>query len=84
MREETRIEFASEKSFSFSVSEYTREELERKTHNFELEKSEYTVLHLDYGMTGVGTGSCGPYTYDKYRFKEKDFCFHYFIMPKGF
>ena len=61
--------------FSFQVSRYLWEELERKAHNFELEKSGYTVLHVDYGMSGLGTGSCGPVTRPEYRLNEKEFTF---------
>jgi len=81
MSDDTKLLFTSERSFSFSVSEYTREELENKTHNIMLEKSGYTVLHIDYGMTGLGTGSCGPFTFEQYRFKEKEFCFTYYMIP---
>lgn len=73
--EETELLIASAKDFSFSVSEYAREELEEKRHHFELEKSGYTILHLDYYMSGVGTGSCGPVTRPEYRLEEKNFCF---------
>src|SRR5699024_7972465 len=47
-------------SFSFNASHYTQEELTAKMHNFELEKSGYTVLCLDGAMGGVGSNSCGP------------------------
>ena len=53
------IEAAGE-DFSFNASEYTEEELTEKRHNFELKKSGYTVLCLDYKQAGIGTNSCGP------------------------
>ena len=56
---ERSIEAAGE-DFSFNASEYTAEELTEKRHNFELKKSGYTVLCLDYKQAGIGSNSCGP------------------------
>ena len=57
----------NQKYISFNASQYTQEELWSKRHNWELEKSPYTVLCLDYQMEGVGSNSCGPALYQKYR-----------------
>ena len=57
----------NQKYISFNASQYTQEELWSKRHNWELEKSEYTVLCLDYQMAGVGSNSCGPALAQKYR-----------------
>ena len=56
-----------QKYISFSASEYTQEELWTKRHNYELNKSGWTVLCLDYQMSGVGSNSCGPALAQKYR-----------------
>ncbi len=53
--------------FSFSVSEFTQEELAAKAHRHELEKCGDTVLCADFAMSGVGTNSCGPILDEKYR-----------------
>lgn len=63
------------KEFSFNVSEYTQEELTVKAHNYELEKSPYTIVCLDYKMSGIGSNSCGPELLSKYRFEEAEFDF---------
>jgi len=63
--------------FSFNVSPYTQEELEHKAHNFELEPCGDTVLCLDYGMSGVGSGSCGPQLREKEQLKETEFTAHF-------
>ena len=55
------------KNISFNASEFTQEELWTKRHNYELEKSGYTVFCLDYKMAGVGSNSCGPALAQKYR-----------------
>ena len=51
------IAAAADKTFSFNVSVYTQEELERAKHNFELVESESTVLCLDHALTGIGSNS---------------------------
>ncbi len=53
--------------FSFQASVYTQEELASKRHNYELEKSGYTVVCVDAGMAGVGSNACGPVLFEKYR-----------------
>lgn len=58
--------------FSFNASYYTAEELTQKAHNYELEKSGHVILHLDYGMSGVGSNSCGPELLKAYRLDEEE------------
>ena len=53
--------------FSFNACEYSQEELSSKRHNFELKKSDYNIVCLDYKMAGVGSNSCGPVLAEKYR-----------------
>jgi beta-galactosidase len=67
------------KEFTFNVSEYTQEELTKKTHNYELEKSPYTVVCVDYKQSGIGSNSCGPELLPQYRLEEEkfDFTFHF-------
>ncbi len=60
-----------EKSFCFNASHYTQEELTARAHNFELEKSGFTVLCLDAAQTGIGSNSCGPATQPKYRLEPE-------------
>jgi beta-galactosidase len=65
----------SPKPFSFNVSYYTQEELARKTHNYELEKSGNTIVCLDYAQNGIGSNSCGPELRDEYQVDEETFVF---------
>lgn len=69
------IIITSPKPYSFNVSEYTQEELGSKKHNFELNKSDHTVLCVDYKQNGMGSAACGPELKDKYRFDEEGFTF---------
>ena len=65
----------SDQGFSFNFSRYSDKQLENAAHNFELEKSGYSILSLDYKQSGVGSSSCGTVLLDKYRFSEKKFSF---------
>lgn len=67
-----RIQICSADTFSMQVLPYTQEELGRKKHNFELEKSEHTVCCIDYGMSGIGSESCGPALAEKYQINEEE------------
>ena len=57
----------SSDGFSFSASQYSQEELAAKKHNFELEKSGFTIVCADLAMAGVGSAACGPQLDEKYR-----------------
>ena len=59
------------KDFSFNASHYTQEELTKKKHNFELEKSPYTVLCVDERQSGIGSNSCGPVLQEKYQLGKR-------------
>lgn len=72
---------AGERPFSFNASVYTQEELTEKAHNFELRRSPYTVLCLDYRQNGIGSNSCGPRLMEKYRFDETEFSFEITLIP---
>ena len=65
----------SDTAFCFNASQYTQEELTKKAHNFELEKSEGIVLCLDYMQSGMGSNSCGPELIKEYRLDADAFSF---------
>ncbi len=62
-----KVSFTHENGLSFNASEYTQEELAGKRHNYELERSGFTVLCVDAYMAGVGSNSCGPMLKECYR-----------------
>ena len=72
----------SSKPISFSISPYTQEELTQKAHNFELEEDENTVLCLDYGVSGIGSNSCGPRLMEQYQLNEETFAFTLRLIPR--
>lgn len=72
----------NETPISFNLSKYTSEELTTKAHNYELERSGYTVLCVDYRQSGIGSGSCGPQLADKYRLNGDHYSFSFHIRPE--
>ena len=71
----------SEESFSFNLSKYSVEELTKKAHNFELEEAPCNILCLDYMLSGIGSGSCGPQLAEKYQLNEKNIEFSINLRP---
>ena len=72
---------SAEKAFSFNASYYTQEELEKKTHNYELIESDSVVFCVDYALNGIGSNSCGPVVLEQYRFDDVLFRFHFTLIP---
>lgn len=53
-------------AFEFGALPYTDEVIDAARHSNELERGEYTTLHLDAFQAGAGTGACGPGVQDQY------------------
>ncbi len=75
------IVVSAENAFSFNASYYTQEELEKKTHNYELTESDSVVFCVDYALNGIGSNSCGPVVLDQYRFDDVLFRFQFMLIP---
>ena len=75
------IVVSAENAFSFNASYYTQEELEDKTHNYELTESDSVVFCVDYALNGIGSNSCGPVVLDQYRFDDVLFRFQFTLIP---
>ena len=75
------IVVSAENAFSFNASYYTQEELEKKTHNYELTESDSVVFCVDYALNGIGSNSCGPVVLDQYRFDDVLFRFQFALIP---
>ena len=70
-------------NFSFNIHDYTTAALEKATHQEEIERSETSHLNLDGFLSGTGSGSCGPYTLEKYRVVcDDELSFSFDIAPK--
>lgn len=83
MNGENTLDIRSDQGFSFNFSRYSNEQLERAPHCFELEKSGYSILSVDYKQSGVGSSSCGTVLLDQYRFSEKEFAFSIIFNLEG-
>lgn len=56
-----------------SVSRYSVADLDAAEHNYELTKRDSIFWHLDWGQAGVGNGSHGPNTLERYQLKPAEF-----------
>lgn len=73
--ENQHILFQATQPFSFNLSPYTQKQLERSKHEWELPQSKHCILYVDYKMSGIGSGACGPNLLEKYRLSETNFTF---------
>lgn len=76
---EKELTFFSDNKFEFSALHYTMEELDKKTHSFELEKSGTTEVIICYKNRGIGNASCGPALSEKYQIRDKNINFTFKI-----
>ena len=73
------FEILSDKGFEFNVSEYSVKELERKAHNYELEKSPHAHLRIDYKNSGIGSASCWQPLKEQYKVNDENVFFNFKI-----
>ena len=64
--------FESENSFEIAVSEYAAETLTKARHTNELKPDGFTTVRIDAKVCGIGTGSCGPSTFEHYLLSDKE------------
>lgn len=67
------LKFTSNRPFSFQALPYTREELTKKNHNYELVYADGMEVSVDYKNSGVGSNACGPELAKAYRLDEASF-----------
>lgn len=76
----------SDQFFAFSARPYSDAALYEATHAHELKESESTWLYLDHRHRGLGTLSCGPDTFERYKLTQSSysfqFCFDFLINPE--
>ena len=75
-----KLEVVSSKGMEINVSEYTSKELTSKLHNFELEKSRDVNVRIDYKVSGLGSGSCGPQLSEQYRMNDGKVKFDFSLL----
>ena len=76
------LAFYAEDKFEINVSEYTAEMLTGAMHTNELEKSGFITVRVDYKNAGLGSNSCGPELFEKYKLNDKNIEFGFRIELK--
>jgi beta-galactosidase len=66
-------------TMQFTASRFSAQQMYAAKHTNELKAEGCIYLYLDYAQRGLGTGSCGPDTMDKYKLKSGTYHFN-FIM----
>ena len=75
------FEIVATDGMEINFSEYTTEELANKAHNFELAKSKNTNVRIDYKVSGLGSGSCGPALAEQYKMNDDKVNFSFSLLP---
>lgn len=73
--------FDKNDTFYFNAMHYTKEDLTNTTHDHLLKARDESFVYIDFKMHGIGSNSCGPEPFEKYRFVEKDFSCSLIIKP---
>ena len=71
------IRISSETPFESGVSYYLAHDLFKAKHTCDLVERPFAILTLDLAQRGLGSGSCGPQTLDKYALDEKYYKFNF-------
>ncbi len=71
----------SDSLFNFTALHCTAKSLNSVKHPYEVKKLDETVLNIDYNHQGLGNGSCGPGTLDKYQLKAEPVDFSFTLKP---
>lgn len=76
------LKFAGQELLEFSVRHFTDDDLYASAHTNELadKRRPETMIHLDHKQRGVGTGSCGPQTFEPYTVAPGVYHFTYTIQ----
>jgi beta-galactosidase len=73
--------FAGAEDFSLNVSHHTPQDLAKAMHPHERIKRKETIVHIDGGMSGIGSHSCGPELLPQYRLSDRELSFKLRIKP---
>jgi len=66
---------------NFSAHWFTTQDLDRARHTCELPRRNWITLNLDHAHHGIGSGSCGPATLEKYCLRPEEFRFRVRLKP---
>lgn len=65
------VRFVGKDTFNLNVSKYSVLQIHNANHTDELGESFATHVRIDYKVSGLGSGSCGPWVVEKYRLNDK-------------
>lgn len=60
---------------NFTAQPFSTEDLDKARHQHELAERDALTVNLDWKQCGIGTGSCGPQTFEQYRIPAEPFKF---------
>ena len=66
-----RFRIVGRDSFNLNVSKYSVDQIWKAKHTDEFGKQYATHVRVDYKVSGIGSGSCGPWLHEEYRFNDK-------------
>jgi beta-galactosidase/evolved beta-galactosidase subunit alpha len=67
----------STQPFGFGAHRYTVADLDAAKHRHEVPRREEVTLTLDHRQCGLGSGSCGPLTFEEYRIPRQPYRFSF-------
>ena len=73
------LTFTAKDKFEINVSKYDSRALCEAKHIDELKPCGFTNVRIDYKNSGIGSNSCGPQLLEKYRLKEKEIKFEFYL-----
>ena len=71
------VKISSKTPFESGISYFSAQDLFKAKHTCDLVERPYAILTLDLAQRGVGSGSCGPQTLEKYALDEKYYKFEF-------
>ena len=71
-----------EGKFSFSLHDFTLENLTKARHADELDKCDSRFLYVDHRQRGLGSNSCGPQPEKEYELPFGAFAWEFRIIPE--
>lgn len=72
---------STDRPLEMSAHHFTPEDLMAAKHPHEIVRRPQTVLHLDYGQSGLGSASCGPGRLEKYHLKPEEIRYRVRLWP---
>lgn len=70
---------AGNENFGFGAHAYTIADLDAARHRHELPRRDEITVTLDHKQCGIGSGSCGPLTFEPYRVPRADYRFSFVL-----